>query len=101
MVGIVISNAIGFLVICYLHSETTAVERPIARRRAKIAVMLDRIFKIKDSRASSIDSIEDQCLRYDQSRSIGVLVDVPVMLSLVAFAKSHQHWFAPDAVADV
>lgn len=26
---------------------------------------------------------------------VGVLVEVPVMLSLVAFANAHQHWFAP------
>ncbi len=31
---------------------------------------------------------------------VGVLVEVPVMLSLVAFANAHQHWFVPDAVTD-
>lgn len=31
---------------------------------------------------------------------VGVLVEVPVMLSLVAFANAHQHWFAPEVVAE-
>jgi len=30
---------------------------------------------------------------------VGVLVEVPVMLSLVAFANAHQHWFASESVA--